>query len=376
MGRRVEIAGASHHLLPQGVVHLDQEEAVFSAMLEGWATQQVSRLLSRDTIEPRTALIRRFMVFNNTYPWEWQPSDLEQYTAHLRSGPKPIKHSTARGYQNAIGLFCDYLTDPRYGWVEECSSRFGAAPVQICHEWNTVEHTADFEGDPGRRAATYDEVQALFDAADERVEKIRSLRRKGVLAAMRDAAMVKTTYAFGLRRREACYLDMHDLRRNSKVPQFEKFGAVHVRWGKAVAGSPPRRRTVLLVPEFDWVTDVLRFWTQDVRPGFEVGAHPALWVTERKGRVQLPRFDESFAEIRDLAGVEQSITLHALRHSYVTHLLEFGYPELFVQKQVGHSYAATTAIYSSVSDEFRNTLLANSLERQLAGQGAGWGQTT
>jgi site-specific recombinase XerD len=52
-----------------------------------------------------------------------------------------------------------------------------------------------------------------------------------------------------------------------------------------------------------------------------------------------------------------------LRHSYVTHLLEFGYPQLFVQQQVGHSYASTTALYTSVSDEFRNRLVERSLER-------------
>ena len=31
--------------------------------------------------------------------------------------------------------------------------------------------------------------------------------------------------------------------------------------------------------------------------------------------------------------------------SYITHLIEFGYPERFAQDQAGHSYASTTAIY-------------------------------
>lgn len=368
MARRVDVPGASHLVLAEGVTHISPQEAVFAAMLDGWTIQQAGRLLNKTTIEPRVKLVERFFRFTNTYPWEWQPTDLEKFTTDLRSGSKPITYSTARNYQNTLALFCDYLTDPRYGWVDECAERFGDAPIQICHEWNTVEHRADFEGDPGRRAATYDEVQNLFDAADERAEKVRCLGRKGLAAALRDSAMVKTTYAFGLRRREVCNLDLADLRRNPKVPKFGRYGAVHVRWGKAVAGSPPRRRTVLLVPEFDWVTDVMRLWHEEIRVGFDVGAHPALWVTERKGRVQLRKLDENFAEIRELAGVAKEITLHSLRHSYVTHLLEFGYPELFVQQQVGHAYAATTAIYSSVSDEYRNTLLTKSLERQFGGR--------
>ncbi|MEU3778369.1 tyrosine-type recombinase/integrase [Streptomyces sp. NPDC032472] len=53
------------------------------------------------------------------------------------------------------------------------------------------------------------------------------------------------------------------------------------------------------------------------------------------------------------------------RNSYITHLVEFGYPERFVQEQVGHAYAATTAMYTWVSDDYRNRLLEASLRRRL-----------
>jgi site-specific recombinase XerD len=46
----------------------------------------------------------------------------------------------------------------------------------------------------------------------------------------------------------------------------------------------------------------------------------------------------------------------------VTHLLEFGYPPLFVQQQVGHAWGSTTALYTSVSDEFRNQLLEQAFQ--------------
>ncbi|WP_443048405.1 tyrosine-type recombinase/integrase [Streptomyces sp. H39-C1] len=52
------------------------------------------------------------------------------------------------------------------------------------------------------------------------------------------------------------------------------------------------------------------------------------------------------------------------RHSYVTHLIEFGYPERFVQDQVGHRHGSTTALYTWVSDEYRNRLLEAHLQRQ------------
>jgi site-specific recombinase XerD len=55
-----------------------------------------------------------------------------------------------------------------------------------------------------------------------------------------------------------------------------------------------------------------------------------------------------------LADLPDELDLHSLWHSYVTHLIEFDYPECFVQDQVGHAYASTTAIYTGVSDDYRN----------------------
>jgi hypothetical protein len=63
-------------------------------------------------------------------------------------------------------------------------------------------HDTEYEGAAGRRPLTYDEAQALFDVADGRVEQIRARGRKGALAALRDAAVLETVYAYGLRRRE------------------------------------------------------------------------------------------------------------------------------------------------------------------------------
>jgi len=52
-------------------------------------------------------------------------------------------------------------------------------------------HVQDAEGDPSRRAFTRDELQALFDYADDQVGIIRGAGRKGWLAAFRDAAARK-----------------------------------------------------------------------------------------------------------------------------------------------------------------------------------------
>ncbi|WP_129306169.1 tyrosine-type recombinase/integrase [Streptomyces sp. L2] len=367
MSGGANLPGAAHLVLAGGVVHLDPESATFQAMLDGWELQQRARFLNHEaTIAPRLRLVRRFAEFTNEYPWQWQPSEAEAFLDHLRSRKPDFAFSTARGYQNALRMFCDYITDARYCWPGKCLDSFGQVPTQIFHEWNAIVHTSDYEGRPGRRPLTYDEVQALFDAADGRAEEIRARGKKGALAAMRDSTALKVIYAYGLRRQEACCLDLSDLRRNPKVLDYGRCGALFVRYGKASKGSPPKRRTVLTVPEFDWVVDVLNHYLDEVRPAFLPGKHPALWITERRGRLSLRRLDEAFETARAAAGISEDLDLHSLRHSYVTHLLEFDYPERFVQDQVGHEYASTTAIYSGVSDDYRNRLVRKSLEARHA----------
>lgn len=363
--------GVAHLVLAPGVAHLDPETAVFGAMLDGWAMQQGARFLQPATIEQRRGLLRRLAEFTNDYPWNWQCADLEEFIANCRRGTKPIVVSTARIYEITLRQFLTYVTDPRYGWPQECRERFGVAPRQLLHEENSIVHVTEHEGDPRRRELTYDEVQALFDAADARVERIRAHHRKGATAAMRDAALLKSVYAYGIRRREAWGLDLADLRHNPKAPQFGRYGALFVRWGKSSRGSPPKRRTVLTVPEMDWIVPVLEQWCSEVRPRFGATSHPAVWVTERADRMSLRRINETFTAARDAAGLDPVLDLHCLRHSYITHLVEFDYPEKFVSAQVGHSYAASTAIYTGVSDEYRNRLL----QRSLSKLPDHWGQT-
>lgn len=347
----------------RNVVHLDPERAVFDGMLGGWRAQQIARFLKASTIAARERLVRRFADFTGMYPWQWTPAEAEAWISELRSGVKPLRVSTLRGYEIDIKMFCEYITDPRYPWLSECEERFGAAPRQVFHEDNSIVHVSEYEGDATRRPLTFDEVQALFDAADGLAARIRSRRRKGAVQAVRDAALLKCVYAFGLRRREAVMLDLVDLRRNAKLPHLERFGALSVRHGKASRGGPSKRRTVLTVPEMDWIAETMAHYLEEVRPTLSStsASSPALWVTERGTRLSRRAANEAFCTARDAAGIDSSLDLHSLRHSYVTHLVEFDYPERFIQEQVGHSFSSTTAIYVGVSNEYRNRLLTQAI---------------
>jgi site-specific recombinase XerD len=62
--------------------------------------------------------------------------------------------------------------------------------------------------------------------------------------------------------------------------------------------------------------------------------------------------------------------VHCLRHSYTSHLAEDGADPLFLQHQLGHSFASTTAVYTTVGADHANRMLRRVLERAF-GQEAG-----
>ena len=186
-------AGPAALVLAGGAVPLRPEPALFDAMLEGWRRQQAAQRLTGPLIDGRARLVRRFRDFTGAWPWQWTPGRVEQWVA---SGG--WAHSTVRSYEGALVGFLDYVCDPRYGWVAECEQQAGARPVQVCHEGNTAVHAAGYEGRPERRPLTRGELQAFLDAADDHVERAASSRRKGWLAAFRDATLFKVVYGWGL----------------------------------------------------------------------------------------------------------------------------------------------------------------------------------
>ena len=364
LGQGGRAPGSAVLHLAAGVPLLHPGEQVFTAMLDGWRAQQLARNLAFSTIGRRESMVRAFAGHADAMPWGWEPRMIDEWLGDMR-GVRGLRRSTVRSYGSSVSAFCRYVTDPAYGWAEECLDRFGTHPVQVVHEWNAAVHVTENDSDPRKRAFTLDELQALFDHADGQVARVRGRGRKGWLPVFRDATAMKVAYGFGLRRTEAAMLDVPDFAPNPHAPEFGEFGVCQVRFGKALKGSPPKRRSVLAV--WEWVPEVLAQWIDQTRPLMaSAGKSAAMWPSERAPRIGSGTLHKRFTEYRDALGLDEGLDFHSLRRSYITHLIEAGWDPLFVQQQAGHEHASTTALYTCVSSDFRTRTLRRALDATAA----------
>ena len=162
---------------------------------------------------------------------------MDEWSVHLIAELHRAE-STIRTHQGIIRGFCDFLINRYYRWAEECEARSGTHPVQICHEWNTVAHLVEYEGDAERRPFTREELQRFFDFCDDRVDQAIRKGRKGAIHAYRDATLFKAMYAWGLRRTEASRLDVMDFHRNPRPPSSAGSAGCKSATASGPAGRP------------------------------------------------------------------------------------------------------------------------------------------
>jgi site-specific recombinase XerD len=144
----------------------------------------------------------------------------------------------------------------------------------------------------------------------------------------RDRVLFQVTYGCGLRLSELIHL---------KVPDIDSARMViHVRQGK---GAKDR-----LVPLSLRLLQALRDYWQGYRP------RTWLFPGQKPERSITPsNVQRRFGRVVRQVGLSKHCSMHTLRHSYATHLLEAGVDLLTLKALLGHTSLATTARYLHVS---------------------------
>jgi integrase/recombinase XerD len=230
--------------------------------------------------------------------------------------------------------FCLCLRNERHyagsslGLVRAALRAFYSEHLGTGREWKLWQEIRVRRGQTLPVVLTREEVARLL--ASLRMDRYRTLLR--------------LIYHTGLRIREACRLEVADLRAHP--------GRVQVRQGKG-----GKDRLVPIAPEM--LEDLRRFWRRHHNPRW---LFPALGCAHRGGkqpvvkaarRAAQPMSESAVQNAFRLAlaqsGVKKTATPHTLRHSYATHLLEEGVSIRLISQYLGHASLETTLIYTHLS---------------------------
>jgi len=161
-------------------------------------------------------------------------------------------------------------------------------------------------------------------------------RLLAVAYSLKARVLLSLCYGCGLRAGEAVRLKVKHIDSAQRIIRIEQ-------------SKGRKDRNVMLSPE---MLDLLRQWWK-ARVAFD-STMPVqerwLFPGRRPGKPMTTRqLSRLFHETANEAGIKKSVTLHALRHSFATHLLERGTDIRIIQALLGHDKLDTTARYTRVA---------------------------
>jgi integrase/recombinase XerD len=165
----------------------------------------------------------------------------------------------------------------------------------------------------------------------EEIERLLAAPDLGQPRGVRDAAMLFTMYASGLRVSELVSLRVADV--------------LGERGLLSVTGKGGRQR---LVPIGDAALACMARYLAEVRAAWAKSSESRLFVTARGTGMTRQAFWLLVRRYVAEAGICKPISPHKLRHSFATHLLEGGADLRAVQSMLGHADISTTQIYTHV----------------------------
>ncbi len=267
--------------------------------LENWRTRMSEDLRLAD-YSPRTQeayllAARQFVEWAGGEPETWTDDDARRYFLHLRED-KRLAPSSINVRLHGVRFFVEHT---------------------LGRDWPALELV---------RVARSRKLPVVLSRAE-----VRTLL-SAVRLPMRKVALT-TIYGLGLRLGEALALRTEDIDADRLM--------VWVRNGKG-----QKDRAVTLPRPL--LHRLRRYWKDD-RPRV---ASSRLFIAERSGKPPHPTtLQKTFIAARKDIDLDKRASIHTLRHSYATHLLESGVTLPTIQKLLGHRAMKTTMIYMHVTQD-------------------------
>lgn len=173
------------------------------------------------------------------------------------------------------------------------------------------------------KVLTVDEVSLLLDINPNNAFEYRN------------KAMLELMYSSGLRVSELINLSLNDIDLNENIVKV---------FGK---GSKER-----IVPVGDYATEALDKYIHEYRNSMLKGYLTDALFLNNHGKVMTRQgFFKILKKIAKEKGIKKEFSPHTLRHSFATHMLEYGADLRSIQELLGHANMSTTSIYTHVRSD-------------------------
>jgi len=265
----------------------------FQGFFETVRSEMRLRNYSHKTIKAYTSSLRSFArFFYPRHPRELTNEDIRRFLLHLLATERRAAGSVNQVFNAVRFLYVDLYEMPLVIDKLPRPQRERKLPDVMSEE----------------------EVMGLF-------QSVRNVKHR---------VMLMMAYASGLRVSELVSLRIEDLDINRRM--------IHVR------GAKGKKDRYTLLPEsmlapLHWYWQIYNLGTSGWlfpggTPGFHLSTRTIQSVFEQAARV---------------AGIRKPVSMHSLRHSFATHLLERGTDLRYIQELLGHQSSKTTEIYTHVT---------------------------
>lgn len=270
-------------------------QSTISPLRQRMLDDMALRKLSEKTQSQYVRSVKRFVRFFGQSPDLASPEDLRRFQKHLVE--QDVSSTTINATITGLRFFFEVTLDRREALKK-------MSPVRVPQKLPTV--------------LTADEVARLLNAAP-------NLKAKAALSV---------AYGAGLRASEVTHLKVTDIDSERMILRVEQ-------------GKGQRDRNALLSPT---LLKVLRSWW---REGRRLGKMlPGGWLFPGMNPVNPLSTRQLNRMIKDAlkdAQIDKRISMHTLRHSFATHLLEQKVDIRIIQVLLGHQKLNNTARYAHVA---------------------------
>ncbi len=260
-----------------------------SVWLEELRRELVARKYSRKTIKAYLHYNEDFLTFSRKKPYEVSNEEVRAYLYHLAT-THDAATSTLNSAISALNFYYGGVLKRRLVYEITRPKKDKKLPVVL----------------------SQDEIFQIFSS-------VSNLKHKVLLMLI---------YSAGLRVSEVVRLKPEDI--------DMKRGLIRVKEGK---GRKDR---------YTMLSGVVAESLEGYRGSYK----PSKWLFNGitpENHLSTRTVQAIFAHACEQAGISKSVSVHSLRHSFATHLLESGVDLRYIQELLGHKSSKTTEIYTHVS---------------------------